>query len=386
MAPQREWFDHDYYAVLGVSADATDKDITRAYRKLAKQYHPDANPGNATAEEKFKDISSANDVLSNTEKRTEYDEVRRMVASGAYGGGPGGRRGGPGGFGTGPGGFQFDESVDIGDLLGGLFNRGGRGQGGRGRQGARHAPQRGSDLESEISLDFLDAVHGITTSVSFTAEAACSECNGSGAAPGTAPQVCTECGGRGEIAMNQGMFSTSQICPVCHGRGAVIVEPCPRCHSGGTEVRRRDVKVKIPAGVKDGQRIKVAKRGAAGRNGGPAGDLYVVVRVNAHEVFGRKGARDLTVIVPITFAEATLGANVRVPTLGEPITLKVKAGTQPGTLQKVKGRGIAGSNGHAGDLFVTFVVVVPTKLDREQRETVEALAGAFPDDPRAEMH
>ncbi len=384
MAPQREWFETDYYAVLGVSSDATDKDITRAYRKLAKQYHPDANPGNATAEEKFKDISAANDVLSNAEKRTEYDEVRRMVASGAYG--AGGPRGGPGGFGAGPGGFQFDENVDLGDLLGGLFNRGGRGQAGRGRQSARHSPQRGSDLESEITLDFLDAVHGITTSVSFTAEAACSECHGSGAAPGTSPQMCTECGGRGEIAMNQGMFSTSQICPVCHGRGAVIVEPCPRCHGGGTEVRRRDVKVKIPAGVKDGQRIKVAKRGAAGRNGGPAGDLYVVVRVRAHEIFGRKGARDLTVSVPITFAEAALGANVKVATLSEPVTLKVKAGTQPGTLQKVKGRGIAGSNGHAGDLFVTFHVVVPTKMDRAQRETVEALAGAFPDDPRAEMH
>ena len=379
MAPQREWFDTDYYSVLGVSSDATEKDITRAYRKLAKQYHPDANPGNASAEEKFKDISVANDVLSNTEKRTEYDEVRRMAASGAH------RGPGPG---QGPGGFGFEGDLDLGDLLGGLFNRGGGGGRGRGtgRQAARHAPQRGSDLESEITLDFLDAVHGITTSVSFTAEAACSECNGSGAAPGTAPQMCTECGGRGEIAMNQGMFSTSQVCPVCHGRGAVIVDPCPRCHGGGTEVRRRDVKVKIPAGVKDGQRIKVAKRGAAGRNGGPAGDLYVVVRVHAHEIFGRKGTRDLTVNVPITFAEATLGANVKVPTLGEPVTLKVKAGTQPGTLQKVKGRGIAGSNGHVGDLFVTFDVVVPTKVDREQRETVEALAGAFPDDPRAEMH
>ena len=218
MAPQREWFDTDYYSVLGVSSDATEKDITRAYRKLAKQYHPDANPGNASAEEKFKDISVANDVLSNTEKRTEYDEVRRMAASGAH------RGPGPG---QGPGGFGFEGDLDLGDLLGGLFTRGARGGQGRGtgRQAARHAPQRGSDLESEITLDFLDAVHGITTSVSFTAEAACSECNGSGAAPGTAPQMCTECGGRGEIAMNQGMFSTSQVCPVCHGRGAVIVDP-----------------------------------------------------------------------------------------------------------------------------------------------------------------
>ena len=382
MAPQREWFDTDYYAVLGVSSDATEKDITRAYRKLAKQYHPDANPGNKDAEDKFKDVSIANDVLSDATKRAEYDEVRRMVASGAY---PGG---GPGGFGgPGPGGFQFDEGVDLGDLLGGLFGgRGGRTQGGaRGRRGGRTAPQRGSDLESEITIDFLDAIKGITTSVAFTAEAACSECHGSGAKPGTVPRPCPQCGGRGEVAVDQGPFSFSQVCPSCHGRGTVITDPCPRCRGGGTEVRRRDVKVKLPVGVADGQRIKVPHRGAAGRNGGPAGDLYVVVHVRPHPIFGRKGARDLSVHVPITFAEAALGAHVKVPTLGEPVTLKVKAGTQPGTTQKVKGRGLAGSNGHAGDLFVTFDLAVPHKLDHDQRAAVEAVAAAFPDDPRAEM-
>ncbi len=381
MAPQREWFETDYYSVLGVAPDASDKDVTRAYRKLAKQYHPDANPGNKEAEDRFKEVSAANDVLSDPAKRTEYDEVRRMVASGAYSaGGPGGP-----GFG-GPGGFGFDDTVDLGDLLGGLFaNAGGRGQrgGGFGRRGARHAPQRGADLETEVTIDFLDAVHGITTAVAFTAEAACSECNGTGARPGTSPQRCTECGGRGEIAMNQGLFSTSQVCPVCHGRGAVIPDPCPRCKGGGTEVRRREVKVKVPVGVKDGQRIKVAGRGAAGRNGGPAGDLYVVVHVRAHAVFGRSGARDLTVHVPITFAEAALGAQVKVPTLAEPVTLKVKPGTQPGTRQKIKGRGIAATNGHAGDLLVTFDVAVPAKLDKDQRAAVEALAAAFGDDPRA---
>ena len=381
MAPQREWFDTDYYAVLGVSSDATDKDITRAYRKLAKQYHPDANPGNKDAEDKFKDVSAANDVLSDTTKRAEYDEVRRMVASGAYTGG------GPGGFGgPGQGGFQFDENVDLGDLLGGLFGgRGGRAPGGRSRRGTRSAPQRGSDLESELTIDFLDAIEGITTSVAFTAEAACSECHGSGAKPGTTPQPCPQCGGRGEVAVDQGPFSFSQVCPACNGRGAVITDPCPRCHGGGTEVRRRDVKVKLPAGVKDGQRIKVAHRGAAGRNGGPAGDLYVVVHVRPHAIFGRKGARDLTVHVPITFAEATLGAHVKIPTLADPVTLKVKAGTQPGTTQKVKGRGIAGTNGHAGDLYVTFDLAIPHKLDHDQRTAVEAVAAAFTDDPRAEM-
>ena len=385
MAPQREWFEKDYYSVLGVSSDATEKDITRAYRKLAKQHHPDANPGNKDAEERFKDVAAANDVLSDAKKRTEYDEVRRMVASGAYSGGPGG----PGGFGgPGGGGFQFDEGVDLGDLLGGLFGGrgGGRTQGGgRGRRGARSAPQRGADLESELTIDFLEAIEGITTSVAFTAEAACSECKGSGAKPGTQPHTCPQCGGRGEVAVDQGPFSFNQVCPNCNGRGAVIAEACPRCRGGGTEVRRRDVKVKLPVGVKDGQRIKVAQRGAAGRNGGPAGDLYVVVRVRPHPLFGRKGARDLAIHVPISFAEATLGANVKVPTLVEPVTLKVKAGTQPGTTQKVKGRGIQGTNGHAGDLFVTFDLAVPHHIDHDQREAVEAVAAAFPDDPRAEM-
>ena len=392
MAPQREWFETDYYSVLGVSSDASDKDITRAYRKLAKQYHPDANPGNKEAEDRFKEVSAANDVLSDPAKRKEYDEVRRMVASGAYAGGPGG----PGGFGFNPGagGFQFDDTVDLNDLLGGLFgNRGGGAPGGgrggfgfgSGRRSARQTPQRGADLESEITIGFLDAVHGTTTAVAFTAEAACSECHGSGAKPGTSPQVCTECGGSGEIAMNQGFFSTAQVCPVCHGRGAVIPDPCPRCHGGGTEIRRREVKVKIPAGVKDGQRIKVARRGAAGRNGGPPGDLYVVVQVRPHEVFGRRGARDLTVHVPVTFAEAALGAQVKVPTLGEPVTLKVKAGTQSGTTQKVKGRGIAAAGGSTGDLYVTFDVAVPHKLDKHQKAAVEALAEALAQDPRAGM-
>lgn len=385
MAPQREWFDTDYYAVLGIGSDASEKDITRAYRKLAKQYHPDANPGNKEAEEKFKDVSAANDVLSDAKKRAEYDEVRRMVASGAYSaGGPGGP-GGFSGFGGAPGGFQFDESVDLGDLLGGLFGgRGGRGAGRGGGRG-RQTPQRGADLESEITIDFLEAIEGITTTVAFTAEAACSECHGSGAKPGTTPQPCPQCGGRGEVAVDQGPFSFSQVCPNCAGRGAVITDPCPRCRGNGTEVRRRDVKVKLPVGVKDGQRIKVAKRGAAGRNGGPPGDLYVVVKVRPHAVFGRRGSRDLSVHVPITFAEATLGANIKVPTLTEPVTVKVKAGTQPGTTQKVKGRGIAATNGHAGDLFVTFDLAVPAKLDRKQRDAVEALAATFTDDPRAEL-
>jgi molecular chaperone DnaJ len=388
MAPQREWFDKDYYSVLGVPQGATEKEITRAYRKLAKQYHPDANPGNTTAEEKFKEVSAANDVLSDAAKRKEYDEVRRMVASGAYS--PGG--GGFGGAGGAPGGFSFDEGVDLGDLFGGLFGGGGQpgrggggfGRGGRGR-GARHEPQRGSDLETELHRDFMDVIQGVTTSVSFTAEAACSVCHGRGAEPGTVPQTCPQCHGSGQIAVDQGPFSFSQVCPTCGGRGAIIETPCHHCHGRGVEVRPRDVKVKIPIGVDDGQRIRVKGRGAAGANGGPSGDLYVVVHVRPHPVFGRKGRHDLTVRVPLTFTEAALGAAVKIPTLTDPVTLKVKAGTAGGTTQKVKGRGIVPAKGSAGDLFVTFDIDVPAKVSKEQKQALEALAEAFPGNPREHL-
>lgn len=379
MAPQREWFEKDYYSVLGVAQDASEKDVTRAYRKLAKQYHPDANPGDGAAEERFKEISAANDVLGDAEKRKEYDDVRRMVASGGFRGGPGGGFD-PGGFADGS--FTF-EGGDLGDLLGNLFGGGARG-GGFGRRGrsARNAAQRGSDLETELHLDFLDAVHGVTTSVSFTAEATCSVCHGSGAAPGTTPEVCRDCGGSGHIAVDQGPFSFSEVCPACGGRGARIVSPCTHCRGRGVEVRPREVKVKIPAGVDDAQRIRVKGRGAAGVNGGPAGDLYVVVHVCPHAVFGRRAKLDLTVRVALTFAEAALGAHVKVPTLTEPVTLRVKAGTQPGTTQKVRGRGIVPAKGSAGDLLVTFDVQVPTKVDAAQRAAIEAFAEAFPGDPR----
>ena len=292
-----------------------------------------------------------------------------------------------------PGGFSFDEGVDLGDIFGGLFGggatggRGGRGGFGRGARGrtARQAPQRGSDLETELHLDFLDAIHGVTTSVSFTAEATCSVCHGSGAEPGTVPQTCPDCGGSGQIAVDQGPFSFSQVCPTCGGRGAIITSPCSHCRGTGVEVRPREVKVKIPIGVDDGQRIKVKQRGGAGANGGPSGDLYVVVHVRPHPVFGRKGRLDLTVHVPLTFTEAALGAAVKVPTLTEPVTLKVKGGTQPGTTQKVKGRGIVPAKGSAGDLLVTFDVDVPRKVTKEQKAALEALAEAFPGNPREHL-
>ena len=338
MAPQREWFEKDYYAVLGVQSGASEKEMQRAYRKLAKQYHPDANQGDAEAEERFKEISAANDVLGDAEKRKEYDEVREMVACGA---GPGGF----GGFGgAGPGGFQgqtihFEDIGGLGDLLGGLFGGGGGAGAADGAGGARRGPQRGADLETELYLDFLDAVHGVTTSVSLTAEAPCSVCHGSGAKPGTFPETCPTCGGSGAVAVDQGPFSFSQVCPTCGGRGPIVKDKCQQCKGRGTEVRPREVKVRMPSGVRDGQRIRVQGRGAPGTSGGPPGDLYVVVHVGEHPIFGRSGTKHLTVTVPITFAEAALGAQVKVPTLDGPVTVKVPAGTQAGKTVRVRGRG-----------------------------------------------
>jgi molecular chaperone DnaJ len=378
MAPQREWFEKDYYAVLGVEPGASDKDIQKAYRKLAKELHPDANPGDAAAEERFKDVSAAHDVLGDPDRRKEYDEVRQMVASG---GGPGGF----GGFGPGfdGGTFRFDDDAGgLGDLLGNLFGGGGRRGGGR--RGAA-GPQRGADLETELHLDFLDAVHGVTTSVALTADAACSVCGGSGAEVGTFPTTCGTCGGSGSVAVDQGPFSFSQVCPTCGGRGQVIEKPCKKCRGSGVERRRRDVKVRIPAGVRDHQRIRVKERGAAGRNGGPPGDLYVVVHVGSHPLFGRSGTKNLTLTVPITFTEAALGAQVKVPTLDAPVTVKVPAGTQSGKTVRVRGRGITPAKGDAGDLLVTFEIVVPEKLSDDEKRAIEALAEKLPANPRAKL-
>jgi molecular chaperone DnaJ len=384
--PQREWFDKDYYEVLGVPKSATDKDIARAYRKLAKQFHPDANAGDKDAEEKFKEISAANDVLGDAEKRKEYDQVREMVANGIGPNGPGGF-GGAGGFpGGGFGNVHFEDLGDaggLGDLLGNLFGGGGRR--GRGPQRGPVGPQRGHDLETELHLDFLDAVHGVTTSVSITAEAPCSVCGGSGAKPGTVPETCPTCAGSGAVAVDQGPFSFSQVCPTCGGRGAVVKGKCKHCKGRGIEVRPRTVKVRIPAGVDDGQRIRVKGRGAPGTNGGPPGDLYVIVHVAPHPIFARSGRTDLTVKVPISIAEAALGAQVKVPTLDSPVTVKVPAGTQSGKTVRVRGKGIQRASGDPGALLVTFDVVVPTELNDDARKAIEELAGALPGNPREHL-
>jgi molecular chaperone DnaJ len=365
MAAQREWFEKDYYKELGVSETASAKEITKAYRKLARELHPDKNPGNPAAEERFKAVSAAYDVLGDEAKRKEYDEVRRL---GPVGGG----RGGPGG----PGGFTFNmddaNASGLGDLLGQMFGRRtNRGGGGPSAAG----PRRGADIDAELTLDFVDAARGMTTTLHLTADAQCSTCHGSGARPGTTPKLCPQCGGRGVIDDNQGLFSFSTPCRRCGGAGTVIDDPCPTCAGSGVERRPREVQARIPAGVSDGQTIRLKGRGAPGRNGGPPGDLLVLLHVAPHERFGRSG-NDLSVRVSVSFTEAALGADISVPTLDGPtVTLRIKPGTQPGSRYRVRGKGIE-TRKSTGDLIVTIDVVVPTTLSDAERSAIEQLAAA----------
>ena len=371
---RREWFDKDYYSVLGVPKNASAAEIKKAYRKLAQQYHPDARPGDKGSEERFKEISAANDVLGDEEKRKQYDRVREMGAAG-FGASTGPRRGagGPGGA---PGGFGYQQ-VNVGDLedlLGGMFGSRGRAGGASGRV------RRGADLETDVRLSFEDAMRGVTVPVTLTGPAPCSLCRGSGAAPGTQPVTCMTCGGSGEVTANQGLFSMAQTCPTCHGSGRLIEDPCPRCSGTGVERRKRTLQVKIPAGVKDGARIRLAGKGEPGGAGVPSGDLFVRVHVGDHPVFGRKG-NDLTVDLPVSFPEAALGAQVQVPTLDGPVTLKVPAGTPSGKTFRIRGKGAPKRGGH-GDLLATVNVDVPGKLSREEKKLLEQLRDAAKDSPR----
>jgi molecular chaperone DnaJ len=371
---RREWFEKDYYAVLGVPKNASAAEIKKAYRKLAQKHHPDAKPGDTESEDRFKEISAAYDVLGDTEKRTAYDRVREMGPAG-FGGFPG--AGGQPGSGS-PGGFSY-ETVDIGDLsdlFGGMF-------GGAGRRARRPRARRGADLETEVRLSFEDAIAGVTVPVRLTGPAPCSTCHGSGAAPGTQPTVCPNCGGSGQVAVNQGLFSMEQTCPRCQGSGRLIETPCPTCRGTGAERRTRTLHVKVPAGVRDGARIRLAGKGEPGGPGAAAGDMFVRVRVLDHPVFGRDGD-DFVVELPVTFSEAALGAQVQVPTLDGPVTLKVPAGTPSGKTFRVRGRGAPKKNGH-GDLLVTVRVDVPGKVSKEERELLRQLQDARKDSPRAKL-
>ena len=387
---QRDYFEKDYYATLGVSKDASAGDISKAYRRIARENHPDAKPGDAAAEARFKEASEAYAVLSNTDKRAEYDKVRQLVGSGAFGaGGPGGPGGfGGGGFGGGgfggPGGAG-GTTFDLGDLLGDVFGQPGGGPGGGGtRRRSGDARRRGRDVETDLTLSFEDAMAGVTTTLRVAGRARCTTCGGSGARPGTNPVTCTVCGGAGSVSNNQGLFSFSEPCAACGGRGYQIPDPCPTCSGTGSEVRPRTIRTRIPAGVKDGARIRLAGKGEASAAGGPSGDLFVNVHVEPHQAFGRRGD-DLTLRVPITFAEAALGARITVPTLDGTVTLKVPAGTESGKTFRVRGRGAPKAGGRNGDLLVTVDVAVPTKLTRTQRKLLEDFAATDHSDVRAHL-
>lgn len=376
---QREWFEKDYYATLGVDPEASQKEITSAYRKLARELHPDANPGDQQAEDRFKEVSAAYEVIGDAEKRAEYDEARRLgPMAGAFGpGGPGGAGGGfgPGGFSA--GGTRFD-GADLSDLIGNLFSRGRAGP----SEPPQTGPRRGPDVESDIHLSFEDAVQGVTATVNITSDVRCPDCTGTGAAPGTTPRVCPQCGGRGAVDEDQGFFSFSRPCPACAGHGRIIDEPCPTCIGAGAVRRPRQVKVRIPQGVRDGQRIRIKGKGGAGANGGPDGDLYVKAHVGTHEIFGRKDD-NLTLTVPITFPEAALGADVAVPTLdGSPVTIRIPQGTRSGRTFRVRGKGVATAR-HTGDLLVTVEVAVPQTLSDAEREALVAYAESIEESPRA---
>ena len=365
----RDFVEKDYYAALGVPKDASAADIKKAYRKLARDLHPDTNPG---GEERFKAVSEAYDVLSDDSKRKEYDEARTLFGSGRPRGGR-----------PGAGGAPFDVSDlfgggGLGDVFGGLF--GGARGGGRG-----HGPRRGADLEASLTLSFEDAVRGATIPLRLSGQGACETCRGSGAAPGTVPHACATCNGAGVTSRNQGGFAFAEPCRACQGSGQVVDTPCPTCAGSGQTTRERTLSVRVPAGVKDGQRIRLAGRGSPGERGGPAGDLLVLARVTAHAVFGRK-ERHLTITLPVTFPEAALGADVSVPTLDEPVTLRIPAGTPTGRTLRVKGRGIPAAGGTpAGDLLVTVQVAVPAKLSAAATTALQAFAAAAPDDPRAQL-
>ncbi|MDH2426764.1 molecular chaperone DnaJ [Sphaerisporangium sp. TRM90804] len=383
----KDYLEKDYYAVLGVSKTATPEEIKKAYRKLARKYHPDANQGNTETEAKFKQVSEAYDILSDVKRRKEYDEARTLFGSGLGGfAGAGAQRGGAGGF---P--FEFGDLFGgtaqggtgerIGDLFGGLFNRGGGT-----RTSATTRPRRGQDIESEVTMSFSESVEGTTVSLRLTSSSACAGCNGTGAKAGTTPRVCPTCEGTGAASRNLGNFAFSEPCRDCKGRGLLVDDPCPVCEGSGRGKSTRTLNARIPAGVADGQRIRLKGKGAPGESGGPAGDLYVQIHVKPHAVFGRSGD-NLTITVPVTFTEAALGAEIRVPTLhGMPVTLRLPESTPNGRTFRVRGRGVTRKDGTKGDLLVTVEVSVPQHLDDKAKSALEEFrAVSDAEDPRADL-
>ena len=372
---RREWFDTDYYAVLGVPKNADQSEIKKAYRKLARKYHPDTNQGDKKAEERFKEISQAHDVLSDPEKRKAYDR------GGLFGG-----IGGAAGGGFDPGAFTGGFSDILSNLFGGggAGGAGGRGSGsGSGRTRAR--PQRGRDLETEVSLTFDQAVNGAQVPLAIPTSQPCPTCKGSGAKPGTSPRVCPVCDGRGLESQSQGIFSISQPCSNCHGSGTVIEDPCPTCAGSGAQRTVRRLRVNIPAGVRDGSRIRLAGKGEPGLRGAPPGDLYVITRVQESPVFKPVG-ENLEVEVPLTIPEAVSGGVIEVPTLNGTKRLRVPAGTKHGTVQRLRGEGpprLAAKG--RGDIRYRFVIDVPSSLSPEQSAAIDKLSEVMNGNPRAKL-
>jgi molecular chaperone DnaJ len=355
----------DFYKTLGVAKNASSDEIKKAYRKLARKYHPDRNQGDKKAEERFKDVQEAYSVLSDPDKRKQYD------AGGMFG------------FGSGEGGVRFDPNMfrsgagSVGDILSDLFGRG-AGGGGPGRQ-------RGRDLETEVQLSFGQAMKGTQVSVAVPIEGPCPTCHGSGAKPGTSPKTCSKCGGRGVEIEGQGMFSISQPCSRCGGRGVIITDPCPTCHGAGVTQQVKRYRVKIPAGVRTGSRIRVAGKGEPGISGGPAGDLYVIAHVSRSPVFKRKGD-NLEVEVPVTIVEAIKGGTIDVPTLDGTKKIRIPAGTQDGALQRLRGEGPPKLSGKGhGDMHYRIRIQVPESLDKQQEEALEQFANVMNGDPRSEL-
>ena len=379
----RDYLEKDYYKVLGVPKTATADEIKKSYRKLARKYHPDANKGDAKSEERFKEISEAYNVLSDAKERKEYDDARSLFGGGFRSPGAGGAGG--------AGGFPFD----LSDLFGGTDTAGSRGRvgdlfggvfGGGGRTTQQTRPRRGADVETEATLSFNDAIDGATVSLRLTGEGACPTCHGTGAKSGTVPRVCPTCQGTGQSSRNLGSFAFSEPCKECRGRGLVVDDPCPECSGSGRAMSTRTIQARIPAGVADGQRIRLKGKGAPGERGGPAGDLYVRVHVSTHPIFGRSGD-NLTVTVPVTFAEAALGAEIKVPTLhGAPVSIRIPAGTPSGRTFRAPGKGARRKDGTNGALLVTVAVQVPQKLTGAAKQALEGFRDATAgEDPRDDL-
>ncbi|AGL13613.1 molecular chaperone DnaJ [Actinoplanes sp. N902-109] len=389
----KDWLEKDFYAVLGVGKSASADEIKKAYRKLARENHPDHNPGNKDAEDRFKAASEAYDVLSDDRKRKEYDEMRSLFGSGAFrrGARTGGAAGGfdPsdlfGGFsgagagaGAGGAGDRRFGGAGFSDIFSSIFS------GGTGGTGARRGPQRGRDVEAEVTLDFGHAVQGTTLPLTLRSPGVCDTCHGNGAKPGTQPRTCPQCHGSGLISRNQGSFSFSEPCRECQGAGSIVDEKCPECRGTGGVTKNRTINVRFPAGVADGQRIRLSGRGEPGEKGGPAGDLYVQVKVRPDDLFGRSGD-DITLTVPITIAEAVLGTDLRVPTLDSPVTLRVPPGTPSGRTLRARGKGVQRRDGRVGDLLVTVEVQVPSGVSGEARDALEQFAKLTPTAERGKL-